>query len=156
MSKCDELKRETRDVDYGLGPIPVSFYDADKVDAAITELKAEIAQWKDKCHGIDNSWNEQTKEIAELKTKLEDAKATAYAESADAGMENRRLKRALWLARQWRAWCEGQFWFALEIDRLRDIYHLILTKRIHRTPNEWVTYWQKVEQLCEKKAEEYK
>ena len=37
--------------------------------------------------------------IAELNQKLEDAKATAYAESVDAGMENRRLKRALWMAR---------------------------------------------------------
>lgn len=36
--------------------------------------------------------------IAELKQKLEDVKATAYAESVDAGMENRRLKRALWRA----------------------------------------------------------
>ena len=33
--------------------------------------------------------------IEKLKQKLEDTKATAYAESVDAGMENRRLKRAL-------------------------------------------------------------
>ena len=38
--------------------------------------------------------------IAELKQNLEDAKATAYAESVDAGMRERRLKRALWLARE--------------------------------------------------------
>lgn len=38
-------------------------------------------------------------ENAELKHKLEDAKATAYAESVDAGMRERRLKRALWLTR---------------------------------------------------------
>jgi len=36
--------------------------------------------------------------IAELKQKLEDAKATAYAESVDAGMRERRLKRALYKA----------------------------------------------------------
>jgi hypothetical protein len=48
-----------------------AYYDADEVDAA----------------------------IAELKQKLEDAKATAYAESVDAGMRERRLKRALWLTR---------------------------------------------------------
>jgi hypothetical protein len=36
--------------------------------------------------------------IAELKAKLEDAKATAYTESVDAGMRERRLKRALWRA----------------------------------------------------------
>ena len=37
-------------------------------------------------------------ENAELKQKLEDAKATAYAESVDAGMRERRLKRALYKA----------------------------------------------------------
>ena len=45
-------------------------YDADEVDAAIEELKQ----------------------------KLEDAKATAYAEMVDAGMRERRLKRALYKA----------------------------------------------------------
>ena len=96
------------------------------------------------------------KVIAKLKMKLEDAKATAYTESMDAGMRKRRLNRALWLAKEWRAWCEGQFWLVLESNKPRDIYHLILTNRIHRTPNEWMTYWYKVEQLCKKKAETYK
>ena len=50
--------------------------------------------------------------IAELKEKLEDAKATAYAESVDAGMRERRLKRALWLARANRA-LEKIAWFKL-------------------------------------------
>lgn len=36
--------------------------------------------------------------IAELKAKLESVQATAYAESVDAGMENRKLKRALYKA----------------------------------------------------------
>lgn len=36
--------------------------------------------------------------IAELKQKLEDAKATAYTESVDAGMRERRLRRALYKA----------------------------------------------------------
>ena len=36
--------------------------------------------------------------IAELKQKLEDVQASAYAESVDAGMENRRLKEE----RRWR------------------------------------------------------
>jgi hypothetical protein len=52
-----------------------AYYDADEVDAA----------------------------IAELKRKLEDAQASAYAESVDAGMRERRLKRALWLSRALRA-----------------------------------------------------
>ena len=94
--------------------------------------------------------------IAELKQKLESAKATAYTESADIGMENCKLKRALWLVREWRAWCEGQFWFALYSNKPRDIFHLLCTGRIYRTPEEWMTYWYKVEQLCKKKAEAYK
>lgn len=63
---------------------------------------------------------------------------------------------ALWLAREWRAWCEGQFWFVINGDEPRDVYHLIVTKRIHRTPTEWIDYWQKVEQKCKAKAEEYR
>lgn len=37
------------------------------------------------------------KVIAELKHKIEDVQATSYAESVDAGMRERRLKRAMWL-----------------------------------------------------------
>lgn len=36
--------------------------------------------------------------VKELKQKLEDAKATAYADSVDAGMRERRLRRLLWHA----------------------------------------------------------
>lgn len=50
--------------------------------------------------------------IAELKAKLESVQASAYAESVDAGMENRRLKRALWMARAERA-LEKIAWFKL-------------------------------------------
>ena len=41
---------------------------------------------------------EKDKEIAELKQKLESVQATAYAESVDAGMRERRLRRLLWHA----------------------------------------------------------
>lgn len=50
--------------------------------------------------------------IAELKQILEDVQATAYAESVDAEMRDRRLKRALWLARANRA-LEKIAWFNL-------------------------------------------
>ena len=66
--KCDELKAK-RHIDEDTG-IVFSFYGKSEVDAA----------------------------IAELKQKLEDAKATAYAESVDAGMRERKLKRALYKA----------------------------------------------------------
>lgn len=57
--------------------------------------------YKTKCYmkaDADKALSVKDKEIAELKEKLEDAKATAYAESVDAGMRERRLKRALWRA----------------------------------------------------------
>lgn len=72
--------------------------------------------------------------IAELNQKLEDAKATAYAESADAGMENRRLKRALWLARA---------------ERGHDNSILLPSKFMRNV-------WDKVERKCRAKMEEYK
>ena len=55
------------------------------------------------CYGFD-SWeevylkDEVDAAIAELKQKLEDAKASAYAESVDAGMRERRLRRAFYKA----------------------------------------------------------
>ena len=73
------------------------------------------------------------KENAELKQKLEDAKATAYAESVDAGMENRRLKRALWLARSYRG---------------RDNSILLPSKFMRNV-------WDNVERKCRAKAESY-
>ena len=71
--KCDELKAETI-VPQGC-TITLQMYPKADVDAA----------------------------IAELKQKLEDVQASAYAESVDAGMRERRLRRALWLARAERA-----------------------------------------------------
>lgn len=53
--------------------------------------------------------------IAELKRKLEDAQATAYVESVDAGMRERRLKRALWIAHEYKAKFK-RWWLHLALD----------------------------------------
>lgn len=82
--KCDELKPITITDECGSYRV----YNKSDVDAAIDELKAEHHKER----------HEYIKMIAELKQKLEDAKATAYAESVDAGMRERRLKRALYKA----------------------------------------------------------
>ena len=165
--KCDNLKSFIVRYDGKF----IRVYSENEADVAIAKLQAENAQLKkeiefmhsnckwhagDGCSRLLGEKLAIINDITELKQKLEDAKATAYADSVDAGMENRRLKRALWLAREWRAWCEGQLWFSLESEKPRDIYHLLLTNRIHRTPIEWMNYWQNVEQLCKKKAEEFK
>ena len=103
--KCDDLKSVyiDRTGDWvRSGNDTGKFFLKEEVDAVIDELKT--AHHKER--------HEYIKMIAELKQKLEDAKATAYAESVDAGMENRRLKRALWLARAKRA-LEKIAWFKL-------------------------------------------
>lgn len=72
-------------------------------------------------------------ENAELKQKLEDAKASAYAESVDAGMRERRLKRALYKA------CAN--W----------AHHRVF---VRFKTNEKA--WENVERKCRTKAEKYK
>ena len=73
-------------------------------------------------------------ENAELKAKLEDAKSTAYAESVDAGMRERKMKRALWLARAYRGYDNS----------------ILLPSKFMRK------VWDSVERKCRAKAEEYK
>ena len=113
-----------------------------------------IAELKEKLHDVDNQWNEQCKEIAQLKAeneslkaKLESVQASAYADSVDAGMRERRLKRALWKARA--EWARSS---ALS-------YHLIEN---HPDKDAAATYkrkanrWEKAKDKCLKKAEEYR
>ena len=77
---------------------------------------------------------EKDTEIAELKQKLEDVQASAYAESVDAGMRERRLKRALYKA------CANWAHFAVAF------FSSYATKE----------RWHNMENKCIKKAEEYK
>ena len=74
------------------------------------------------------------RENAELKAKLESVQASAYAESVDAGMENRKLKRALWLARA---------------ERAKEMCQRLLIQGFDPK-------WEEVERKCRAKAEEYK
>ena len=105
------------------------------------------------CKDVLAKLEEMEAENAELKQKLEDAQASAYAESVDAGMENRRLKRALWLARAERAkerkykyetWERNE---TKKFNRDGDLIALVSIK---------ARKWRRVEIKCVKKAEEYK
>ena len=127
--KCDELNAYKGDVYI---PVYGSIADAKvylkkDVDAAIAELKdvihelqTENTELKKKLMPCLNGdciltcevVEKYGKENAELKAKLEDVQASAYADSVDAGMRERRLKRALWLARAERA-MEKIAWFKL-------------------------------------------
>ena len=155
--KCDELKRKYSDI---TGP----YYGYNEVNEAIAELK-------DKCQMHDFFWegcgfakrgfkntiavseafDELEAENAELKKKLDDVQATAYAESVDAGMRERRLRRALWIARADRAVMTLDY-FALKCKWFKDYMKVeppgCDVKMVHK--------WANVEHKCRAKAEEYK
>ena len=77
--------------------------------------------------------------VAELKQKLENVQASMYADVVDANMENRRLKRALWIARAERA----------KTEHLSKIMYSTLFR-------DFIEKWVNVERKCRAKAEEYK
>ena len=76
--KCDELKRQTRDVEYGLGPVSVTFYEADAVDEAIAELNDRIHELENMPHTDNSAVIELLeKENEDIKNELLDAKRDA-------------------------------------------------------------------------------
>lgn len=93
--------------------------------------------------------------IEALKQKLEDVQASAYAERVDAGMRERRLKRALWLARTERAKAWVLYWcarFGVESGFTKcDINGNFINTMIRDRMN----LWQNVERKCLKKSKEY-
>lgn len=98
--------------------------------------------------------------IAELKAKLEDVQATAYAESVDAGMRERKLKRALWLARAKRATEKADSFIDIKVtyNGVCNIDHSVYPQNNARrmlTCDEWLDVWTNVWEKCLKKAKEY-
>ena len=89
-----------------------SVYRKSDVDTVIEEKDSAIEFAKALTLKDIEIIKEKDKEIAELKAQLESEKASRYAESVDAGMRERRLKRSLWLARAGRA-LEKIAWFKL-------------------------------------------
>ena len=101
--------------------------------------------------------------IAELKAKLEDVQATAYTESVDAGMENRRLKRALWLARAERAYVTTLLWNVYCYQNNCLYFRDFMNEKCNpfrdlpkKTAMEWSDLWESIETKCRAKAEKYK
>lgn len=139
--------------------------DKSEVEEAIAELK-KFAE--DACLERDDNQSaidELQSENEQFKAKLESVQASAYADSVDAGMRERRLKRALWLARANNAINSYDKWnlfanFESE-DKLFTIDEYDETPGVTdfstlRTYAEWCKVWQNVGRKCLKKAEEYK
>lgn len=101
--------------------VPWMAYDVDEMDIYIAELNAKLAE-KDK--------------------EIESLKASHYAESVDAGMENRRLKRALYKACANWAWAEHVRY--VDISDGSQGYKQVQER------------WEKMASKCIKKVEELK
>lgn len=170
MSKCDEL--ESKDYNNGMTAYELMEENglvntAKAVKEVIAELKARIQLDDDEMAGFldleeECGGGDLRNYITELKRKLEDVQATAYAEMVDAGMRERRLKRALWLERARRA-SAWQIHFALShnhsikreftINGASSPHDRMVTMR---TARDWAMIWKNVERECRAKAEEYK
>ena len=152
--KCDELK------DYDImdieamdderleksesGKIQVTrVYIKSEVDAAIAELKAENERLK-RCE----IWMKQHFFCEEV----------IACESA----KNRKLKRALWLARASEASKEVNYWTCQDESSYAivdfNVRHetIVSYKAPHHRPYKWILIWEIVERKCRAKAEEYK
>jgi hypothetical protein len=151
--KCDELK-EYKAYEYGTSYV----YDIGEVKEAIAELKARIQldddemagflQLEEECGGGD-----LRNYIAELKAKLEDVQASHYAEMVDAGMRERRLKRALFIAHAIKA--KFKWWWITECKHNESCKILPDPRKIKKFTNTaWVC--SKSQEKCREKAEEYK
>ena len=103
---------------------------------------------------------EKDKEIEELKQKLEDVQASAYADSVDAGMRERKLCRALLIARA--EHYKMREFIAREEGNLSNQMSWSRVLR-ERTYNQWVAQLLRIANLANKlknkclaKAEEYR
>jgi hypothetical protein len=132
------------------------------VDAAITELKAIIHELESIPHTDNSAVIERLSNENEcLKAKLEDVQATAYTESVDAGMRERKLKRTLWLSRASEASKEVNYWTCQDESSYVivdfNVRHetIVSYKSPHHRPYKWILIWENVERKCRAKAKEY-
>ena len=76
--------------------------------------------------------------------------------------ENRRLKRALWLARASEASKEVNYWTCQDESSYAivdfNVRHetIVSYEAPHHRPYKWILIWENVESKCRAKAEEYK
>ena len=123
-----------------------------------------IIEYED-CYRTDDLYypkSEVDTAITELKAKLEDVQATAYADSVDAGMENRWLKRALWLARAERAYVTTLLWNVYCYQNNCLYFRDFMNEKCNpfrdlpkKTAMEWSNLWESIEKKCRAKAEAY-
>lgn len=139
--KCDELKVRTA---YS---IAMEEEDLESSGTTLVYLKSDV----------DSAF-------AEIKSKLESVQASMYCDVVDSNMENRRLKRALWLARAERAHAEWGHWATIwfcDTNVELNINKSSVSQEPYRCTTKrnaaiWRNIWHDVERKCRAKAKEYK
>lgn len=134
--KCDELKSHTaynRWIDEGW-PTP-----KDDLICGKYYIKAEVDE-----------------AIAELNAKLESVQASAYADSVDAGMRERRLQRALYKACANWAICEIDYWRKC-LEHVGDYFDVRTGQDLDvKRCEKMIGKWKDAKIKCLKKEEEYR
>ena len=160
--KCEELEVYEDIDDYiGYDDTPPMMYEKSEVDAAIEELKDENAQLKKEIEFMHSNckWN-----AGDGCARLLGEKLAIINENVELKRENRKLKRALWLAR---ATCaqESQYWgaYVRYVHLHENSFYEFINDDIFRRDNPnndsfrmWSNRWRSVERKCRAKAEEYK
>lgn len=145
-------------------------YPKEDVDRLLNEKDEEIEdllrQNRELCQALQVMYSKEEygklqKEIESLKAKLESVQASAYADSVDAGMRERRLRRALWLARAERADDRARIFYFSDLESVLDIDGFSYDSKKKKgckklTARLWRIIWLKVERKCRDKSEEYK
>ena len=121
------------------------------------ELKQNLRDHCTTCHVKE----QEDDVVADLKRKLESVQASMYCDVVDANMENRKLKRALWLVRADRADDRARIFYFCDMETELDIEGFSYDsqkKKGHKklAARLWRIIWLKVERKCRSKAEEYK
>lgn len=157
--KCDELKAEQW-LDYG--GEPRSCYPKADVDAAIAELKQKLEDAHADAAETLALLEERNRQVGELKHSLELASNECCSISERAVKNERKLKRALWLARAGEAAKEVNYWTCEDESSYAivdfNVQHetIVSYKAPHYRPYKWILIWEEVERKCRAKAEEYR
>ena len=132
--KCDKLQQVENPIEWGL------YYDKNEVDSAIDELKR--VHHRERHEYIDM--------VAQYKAKLVEQES-----------ENRKQKRALWIARADRADDRARIFYFNDLETKLDIDGFSYDSKKKKgckklTARLWRIIWLKVESKCRAKSEEYK
>ena len=134
--KCDKLQQVENPIEWGL------YYDKNEVDSAIDELKR--VHHRERHEYIDM--------VAQYKAKLVEQES-----------ENRKQKRALWMARAERAHVTTLLWNVYCYQNNCFYFRDFMNEKCNpfrdipkKTAMEWSDLWESIETKCRAKAEEYK